>query len=311
MKGLDLLTKDNSTLADSQENTPSHRVNNEINKALLKQDNDQELIVDIIDENLEKLCKKLCYGNRSLYQCTLSTSWSLGNNSKVLCEWGNASFDWMLGDLLHIQQQNKNNNREISLVENYYRKIVASSFFWERYKNWRFKRRLRVPDYIKVLDPDARQIFWWLHDRDSIENMAQRLSRTESEISALVSEIRHELHIRKRGYLLNSDVEVSLENLDPIESEEALSFSTSDTQSELKQQVKSAYQQLTSLEQFVIDAMVIDDLHATAVLSSLKTQAISLSTKYSYEEMNTQHIYYFLRKTLSKLKRLSGILDEH
>jgi len=269
------------------------------------------IIQEIVDDHIERLCKKLCYGNRSYYQCTLDTSWSHSKNNSALCEWGNASYEWMLSELMHLHQQNERNDRKISLIENYYRKIIHSISFWERYKNWRFKRRLRVPDYIKVLDPDARQIFWWLYDQDSIANIAQRLGRDAAEIRILVSNIHHELTIRKRSYLLSPNVEVSLENLDPLENNEALKTFIPEDQAEMHLKVKTAFKQLTWLEQFILDSMVIGDLQAGSVLAALKAQSISLSEKHSPNDMNTQHVYYFLRKTIRKLKQLSDIQDEH
>jgi len=269
------------------------------------------IIQELTDEHIERLCKKLCYGNRVQYQCTLDTSWSKTENGSALCEWGNASYEWMLSELLHLHRQNERNDRKITLIENYYRKIIHSVSFWERYKNWRFKRRLRVPDYIKVLDPDARKIFWWLHDQDTIANIAQRLGRNTADIRVLVSSIQNELSIRNRGYLLNPDVEVSLENLDPLESDEALKSFVPEDKIELHSKIKAAFQQLTWLEQFILDSMVVDNLQANSILAALKAQSISLSDKHSPDEMNTQHVYYFLRKTIKKLRKLSDIHNEY
>jgi len=269
------------------------------------------VIQELTDEHIERLCKKLCYGNRTHYQCTLDTSWSKTQAGSALCEWGNASYEWMLSELLHLHKQNERNDRKITLIKNYYRKIIHSVSFWERYKNWRFKRRLRVPDYIKVLDPDARQVFWWLHDQDTIINMAQRLNRSTADIRVLVSSIQHELSIRNRTYLLRPDVEVSLENLDPIESDEALKTFLPEDKIELLLKIKTAFQQLTWLEQYILDSMVVDNLQANSILTALKAQSISLSDKLSPDEMNTQHVYYFLRKTIKKLRKLSDIQDEY
>jgi len=269
------------------------------------------IIQELTDEHIERLCKKLCYANRSHYQCTLDIMWSKAPNGAALCEWGNASYEWMLSELMHLHQQNERNDRKITLIENYYRKIIHSISFWERYKNWRFKRRLRVPNYIKVLDPDARQVFWWLHDQDTIANIAQRLGRNTADIRILVSNIQNELSNRNRGYLLNPDVEVSLENLDSLEFNEALTSYTPEDTIELHSKVRMAFQQLTWIEQFILDSMVVDNLQANSVLAALKTQSISLNDKISPDEMNTQHVYYFLRKTIKKLRKLSDIHDEY
>ena len=262
---------------------------------------------ELIDSHIQRLCKQLCYGNRFDYLCTLDDKWSRPPTDAVLCEWGNASYDWMLSELEYLQKQNAINGREVLQKRNYYNKILSSTPFWERYKNWRFKRRLRVPDYIKALDPDARQVFWWLHDQDNAENIAQRLRRNSKEIKRLINDIQLELAKRHRSYLLEPDIEYSLETLNPVDSENFFSFETQPEKQELQQKIKYAYQQLSWLEQFVLDSMVVDGLKADSVLSALKSQSLSLSEKLSCEQMNVQHVYYFLRKTISKLKETAGM----
>jgi len=269
-----------------------------------------EIISQIVSENLTTFCKKLCANNCVKYQCTLDNNLKIVESDKLLCEWGNGSYDWMVGELHQIQHQNDLKNRKIYFKDRYFRKIIHSVPFWERYKNWRFQRRIRVPEYIKALDPDASVVFWRLYDKDSIENIAQQLCRHTSEIKNLVKQIYAELVLRKRSHMLEQVVNYSLHG-DYVQFDNGntypLSFQPSVDNVDIHHSVLTAYQQLDWQEQYILDVMVIDNLSATAVLKVLKEQSIRLDDKTDVQDLNIQHVYYFLRKTILKLKQKSNL----
>ena len=274
---------------------------------------DQDILQSVIKQHINSLCKKFCFDNRYQYQCTIDKSWHKSPSNAVLCEYGNGTYDWMLVELSHLKSSNDKKNITITFLEGYYRKIVSSSIFFERYKNWRFQRRIRVPDYIKILDKDACKVFWGLYDQDVIENIAQKLKRKECEIKNIVNAIYVELHKRKRSYILSKNTEFSLDdeyvwdeyNGDALKS--ALNDHSSVENITLKGDVMNAYKRLNWKEQYILDVMVIDELSASAVLQLLREQSISLDDKVSSDDLNIQHVYYFLRKTIIKLKQTSRI----
>ena len=279
----------------------------------ISNDSDQKIIHYIIKQHINSICKKFCFDNRFQYICTLDDRWSKSPSDAVLCDLGNGTYDWMLVELNHLRSNNEKNNIKIDFLEGYYRKVVSSLIFFERYKNWRFQRRIRVPDYIKVLDKDACKIFWGLHDQDSIENLAQRLKRKKSEIKYLISSIYHELHKRKRTYILTQNIELSMDDeftFSEFQADNVYSSfveQNSVEKNSLHVDVMTAYKKLNWKEQYILDTMVIDELSAAAVLKTLREQCISLDDKINPKELNIQHVYYFLRKTIVRLKKISKI----
>ena len=266
---------------------------------------------NLINTKLNTLCKKYCFNNRYSYQCTIDLPWGLNEPDNPLCEWGNASYAWMLSELTHANRLEKIQGENSTSLSRYFGKIIHSITFIERFKNWRFQRRIRVPDYIKAIDMDAHKVFWGLCDHEDPRNMAQRLNRSEVDILSIIKRINEELVQRKRSHLLDLTQISSLTNVTNSEDQgtevDVPIEDKSLDQMQLESKVKVAYDQLSWLEQFVIDAMIIDGLSAKAVLHSLMQQNISVDEKVKPAGMNIQHIYYFFRKTLAKLKETTGI----
>ena len=55
------------------------------------------------------------------------------------------------------------------------------------------------------------------------------------------------------------------------------------------------------MEQFVLEALLIDEQEAMDVLTALKTLGISIKDGVPPEEVDRQQLYYFRRKALAKL----------
>ncbi|WP_455219521.1 hypothetical protein [Kaarinaea lacus] len=269
------------------------------------------ILNELINNKLNSLCKKYCFNNRFQYHCTIDLLWGLNEPDNPLCEWGNASYAWILDELTHDNRLKKIQGENNSSITRYFSKIIHSIAFIERFKNWRFQRRIRVPEYIKAIDIDAHKVFWGLCDNDQARNIAQRLGRDEQDVSEIIKRINEELVKRKRSHLLDLTQLSSLSSRnDNNEQNDEVEISFEDKtyeQFELESKVKDAYDQLTWLEQYIIDAMVIDGLSAKSVLDSLIKQNIVIDEKVKPADMNIQHVYYFFRKTLAKLKETTGI----
>jgi len=267
-----------------------------------------QLAYPLITTKTEKLCKHYCLENRTRYKCTLDNKWGSQSTNAPLCEWGNGSVAWMLDDLTNKNRLNKFEGRKNASLINYLSKIASSHQFRERWKDWRRRRRIRVPDYVKVLDKDADKIFWKLCDQDSVPNIAQRLGRSPTDIDNIVKQIYTELHARKKMHQLSLPQLISLTA--PATSDEQhtqldLASGEADNDEKLyRQQIKSAFSQLSWQEQFILEAIIIDELDARSVLAALIEQDISIKPGVTPEKTSINHIYYFRNKTLTKLKNL-------
>ena len=267
----------------------------------------------LIDKRVSQLCKEHCQQHRYEYYCTVDAKWGVSNNEAALCEWGNATYAWTMEDLLKYNRIKAFAGQSNESVIKYFSKIIHSHVFKERFKDWRFGRRIRVPEYIKGIDKDAQRIYWRLRDNDEPENIAQQLGRTSGEVALVVAQINKELHKRNKLHLLHGHTTISIDTgcNDETSSEDStdlmsLGLDRFEIQ-QAKDDVFNAYRQLTWKEQYLIDAMIVDGLKAASVLQALRAMGISLSDNDSVEAMSEQKIYYFLRKTVLKLKKLAGI----
>jgi len=256
----------------------------------------------------ERLCKQYCLENRTLYKCTLDNKWGNKSSDAPLCEWGNGSIAWMLDDLTNNKRLNKFEGRKNAALINYFSKIVNSFQFKERWKDWRRKRRIRVPEYIKALDNDAGKVFWKLCDQNSAPNIAQMLGRDPKEIDHIVRQIYTELHARKKMYTLNFPQEVSLTIPGPVDDQHTQfdlpSMEISSEDQLYQNQLKASFYQLSWKEQFILEAMVIDELDVKSVLVALIEQDISVKHGVPAKQTTANQVYYYRNKSLAKLKRL-------
>lgn len=269
------------------------------------------IIQALATTRVASLCKKFCYHNRDQYQCSLDPGWGKTGNEAVLCDWGNATWGWFLEELMNSNRLEKIAGEDSGIITKYFTRIIYSVAFLERFKNWRFQRRIRVPEYIKALDPDAHRIFWFLCDQDEAANIAQRLGRKEQDVRKIIRDINTRLHKRKRSHILNLSKIVSLTSGSAHDGDSTvIDVPVEDKSLDEIQNltiVKEAWSQLTWLEQYVIDSLVVDGLNAASVLTSLKQQNITVDERIKAEDLNVQHLYYFYRKTLAKLKDISGL----
>ena len=279
-----------------------------------------EIVDELIRQRTERLCKKFCYENRRLYQCTVDSRWGVNDANVALCEWGNDSYAWMLDDLTNAKRLKKFEGRNDATLRHYLSTIAHSHAFIERWKDWRFRRRDRVPTYIQELDHDAATLFRWLRgSHDDIPNIAQRLGRSEESARELIGEIVAELQKRNRLYLLDPPREVSLSHINTNENgsdddgPEEWDIPTEDISIDdldLQKRIKEAWLELDWREQYVLEALIIDRVNAKHVLQALRDEDIMLNDNTPPEQLNLQHVYYFCRKALAKLKNIADINEE-
>ena len=270
-----------------------------------------DLVQPIIDFQTSRFCKRFCRENRFRYQCTLSTPYGSAPKGANFCEWGNASYGWMLDDLTNSKRLNKFQAREGSSLYNYLYQIANSLPFYERWKDWRFDRKVYVPSYIQQLGPIAAKAFLALRAHQNIELIAQSLGENTATVENICQQIIMLLTQKKRLHLLNPPENISLtqyasdtDEQDSSKQMEIASYDEPLEQTENKKQLNDAWQQLSGVEQYVVEALVIEDQDASDVLGALTVMGVSIKDGVTPEQTNRQQLYYFRRKALAKLADL-------
>lgn len=261
----------------------------------------------------DQFCKRFCAENRHLYRCTLQTPWGSAPDGALLCEWGNASYAWMLNDLTNEHRLRQFKGENGARLQDYLFRIANSLPFYERWKNWRFGRRVNVPDYIREIAPDASRIFLALRSKENIAQIAQTLNKDEPYIDNVAQQIIVTLTRRKRLHLLNPETETSISgaNLQHVNVNDGdtgdMDIPALDPDPELRDDIdnlRGAWQQLDAVEQFVLEAMLVEEQDANDVLAALAKLDIRINPKIAPQDTDRQQLYYFRRKTLAKLTGL-------
>ena len=269
-------------------------------------------IVDpLIRFQTDRFCKRFCRENHYRYRCTLVPPWGGAPADAALCEWGNASYAWMLDDLTGEKRLMTYQGRNDASLFDYLYQIANSRPFYERWKDWRFGRRVHVPEYIQQLGPHAAAVFLGLRAHDELENIAQQRGLSLQQVKDMVQQIMILLTQKKRLHLLNPPRSLSLDDegddngLPQQQLHQVLASHDEGAEAiEQKQRMAAAWQQLSSTEQFVLEALVIEDQDANHVLEALKKLGLSLKNGVAPEDTDRQQLYYFRRKTLARLAQL-------
>jgi hypothetical protein len=273
-----------------------------------------ELVHPIITCQTNRFCRRFCSGNRRRYLCTLQPPLP-GRPARgvLLCEFGNASYAWMLDDLTHERRLLRFEGRSGARLYDYLYRIANSLPFYERWKDWRFGRRVHVPTYIREMDPLATRVFLGLRAGNPVAEIAQNLNRPESEVEGLCHAVVVALTRRSRLHLLDPPRTVSLSEpegdrggaADHHRHERDIPvYDEALEDREARQKLKTAWRRLTALEQFVLEAMLIDGEDAEQVLAVLRRVGVSVKKGVHPEDLNRQQLYYFRRKAFSKLSDL-------
>ncbi|NNE64075.1 MAG: hypothetical protein HKN34_08330 [Gammaproteobacteria bacterium] len=227
-----------------------------------------------------------------------------------MCEWGNASYGWMLDDLCKPDRLQKYEARNAASLFDYLYSIANSLPFYERWKDWRFGRKQRVPVYIQSIGEQAGKVFYALRSQQDLQVIAEQLKMSRKDLDGIVRQIVSTLTKRHKLYLLNPPVMTSLTRIaegDPHESAHQSDVAIFDELPEQRQQrelVQEAWSQLDAVEQFVLEAMVIEEQDAGEVLEALALLDISIKPGVPARDSSRQQLYYFRRKALTRLAEL-------
>lgn len=266
-----------------------------------------DLIAPVIHYQANRFCKRFCKENRSRFKCTLKSPIGSPPSDANLCEWGNGSYAWMLNDLSSANRLKKYQANNNATLFDYCYVIANSLPFYERWKDWRFGRKVYVPSYIQTLGKTAVTVFYALRSQQSIEQISQQISQPVDQTKELSREVVKLLTQKNKLYLLNPSQNVSLTRdtddanaRSSIESETATYDKPIETYEE-NLLLSKAWGNLSPIEQFVIEALVIEEQDAEIVLNALKKLNLSFKTGVTAEDLDRQQLYYFRRKTLAKL----------
>ncbi|MDH3712769.1 MAG: hypothetical protein OET44_02850 [Gammaproteobacteria bacterium] len=267
------------------------------------------LIDPIVQARTAQFCKRFCRENRFRYVCTLADPWGSAPGDAPLCEWGNASYAWMLDDLSRPQRLQRFAARDGAGLRDYLYSIANSLPFYERWKNWRFGRRVHVPTYIAEMEPLAGRVFLALRSGDSAPLIAQQVGCAEAKIDDLSQRIIIELTRRGRLHLLDPPRAESLadgprDDDNGAQDRDIPVYDPAPEDVEDRAALRAAWQQLTAVEQFVVEAMLIEERDASDVLKALVQLDIRIADDVAPQATDRQQLYYFRRKTVAKLARL-------
>jgi hypothetical protein len=214
----------------------------------------------------------------------------------------------MLDDLTSEKRLRKYTGENSAKIYDYLFAIANSLPFYERWKDWRFGRRLHVPTYIQALAPDAKKVFFAMRQGDNIELIAQSIARSVADAEKLAGQIVVELTKRSRLHLLTVESTHSLDDSEQNDQHTSslhtslASPSTDEEKNESLLQLQDAWQSLDAVEQYVLEAMLIDDVNAADILEGIKALGIQINPKVAVADTDCQQLYYFKRKTLIKLR---------
>lgn len=265
------------------------------------------LVHPVIDYHSNLFCKRFCEQHRYQFRCTLGSPWGSMSTNNPLCEWGNASYGWMLDDLTHNKRLQNYQAKNGATLFDYLYHIANSLPFYERWKDWRFGRKVHVPGYIESIAPQAKTVFYSLQSGLDPALIAQKLGTSIAQCETIIRKIVVELTKRHRLHLLDPPKTQSLSipgNTEDEDAEHQMDIAVIDDDllvQDEKAHINKAWQTLDTVEQFVIEALVIDNQDARTVLNALARLGISIKKGVEPEDSNVQQLYYFKRKALARL----------
>ena len=278
-----------------------------LGKALARDKNARQKLNQQIDSIItyqcQRLCKRFCHDNRFHYSCTLPYKPYAAAKDAPLCEWGNACYGWILEELTSDKRLSGFKAENNASFNHYCYMIANSKSFYERWKNWRFSRRAYIPAYISEIDEQSSAVFLALQKGDELALIAQNLQITELNVQNISRRIVIELTNRKRLYLLDPPSTVSLSADDEQDVDVAFYDEPADSQ-EQKRLLADSWEQLSALEQFVLESLLIDKLDATDVLHAIEQQCQDFPDDELKKIHDKQSLYYFRRKSLEKLSQI-------
>jgi len=279
-----------------------------------------EIVFPIISKKTGQFCRHYCQKNWQQTICTLPENpYPTTSNIAPLCEWGNASYAWMLDDLTKPNRLNCYQGKNGASIEVYFKKISNSIPFRERWKDWRFKNRVSAPTCVKNIHKLAPSVFIGLYNQKNTHDISHQLGLAFDFVEEIAHQVLITLTKENKLHLLLPKKEISLTGFGLHRSETSESqehqgdipyFDPDMEKTEQAEMIKNAWKKLDCVEQFVLESMLIEGEDAFSVLESLKVMNISIKKNVLPEDTNRQQLFHFKRKSLNKLAVLAKVFQE-
>lgn len=258
-------------------------------------------------------CRRFCGSNRQQYYCTVDSRRGLQSRDALRCEWGSLSYFFFFDALASPRALLGYEGRNGARLEDYLRASSRSVGLWERWKDKRFNRRIHVPQAVEAISPNARRVYLLLRDGDVIPNIAQRLNRPETEIEIIARKIKRVLVKERRSFLLMDQSDISLSNAGGESSDtdaadwEPPSNDPPAEEHEIIGRIERCLPLMSWLDQYIIQAMVIEGLPAEAVLQTLREQDVEIKPGQPVATTTINQVYYLRDKALARLRRIANL----
>jgi len=274
----------------------------------------ESLVEPLIEFQTDCFCKRFCGCNHLKYQCSLANpvispvirdpSTATVKNKRV-CEWGSASHHWMFDYLINKQRLLKFTNRHGDSLYDYFFQIINSLAFFQRWKNWRFSAA-GIPLPIKNMGPAAVSVFRGLQQQRKLSFIAEQADLKLSDVELLAEEII--LHLSDTNTY--SDLQLSnppvtskprSKILEQNESEIAASINQDSDAVTENEDLNTLWSELSITEQFVIEAIVINQQAEDTILYALRIMNIRLKEGVLPEDTTVEMLHDFKSNSLIKL----------
>lgn len=274
----------------------------------------QSLVEPLIDFQTDCFCKRFCGVNHLKYRCSLANPIvSDSNTSKIKpkrdCEWGNASNHWMCDSLINKQRLLKFSNRHGDNLYDYFFQIINSLSFFQRWKGWRFGAT-GIPPAIQNMGPSAVIVFKGLQQQRKLRFIAEQAGFKVSYVEALTKEIIRYFSDTNTFYSLQlndtsntSGTPKPRSEINPQDESEiaaAMDVKESDART-ASDDLNSLWEKLNVTEQFVVEAIVVNQQADKTVLYALKIMDIRIKEGVLPEDTTVEMLHAFKTDSIIKL----------
>jgi len=261
-------------------------------------------------------CQQFCRQNRFQFKCSVDQSWRNLQADAAECEWGVESHQWMYRELTGNDCLLKFNNRHGDTLLDYLLQIINSLKFYQQWKDWRFSNRNKCPECICQQGPVSVKIFTLLKEKRKLNFITQKLNLSREEVEDKSERIIQLLIKQKQLHLLDQKAIAGLSKDDDKESNEKVKKNCIENKTDIdsantEEQDRENYfydiwLQLGTIEQYVLQALLIENQHAEDILHALTELDIRIKEGVLPEDTNIQHLLDFKDEILEKLSNTSA-----
>ncbi len=251
----------------------------------------------LINIQTDNFCRRFCAGNSTRYRCSLTretVATGTEKSDRKICSWGTASLDWMFASLTAKQCLLGFRNRSGDQLSDYFFQIINSQNFFQRWKKWRLQQEDDIPKTIINMGPDSIRIFRLLQEKRKPDFIAEQIGLEINQVEDITTEIIENLIQNNTIQTLEGG---SCEHKpgSPVES---------DCNNE-KGDLELLWENLSVVEKFVIEAILINKQAEEDILMALQTLDIRIQEGVLPEETNACHLHAFRDSILKKLSSIT------